>query len=156
MWPFQRSRKKRYITACELSVTRLPHLSGIGFIDGHEILVASFPLRWNAKPLVQKKSRALYIWQLISMVPETAVLWSYGIEFSPIVRQAGLNSRYFSRVGKKVIKSYGWKIIFRILTTLSSRNVGEISAVWYVLIFLFGEISRIFVTRNIVIINHCE
>ena len=25
MWRFERSREKRYITACELSVTRLPH-----------------------------------------------------------------------------------------------------------------------------------
>ena len=49
------------ITARELSVTRLPHLSGICFIDDHESLVAGFPLRFSAKQLVPQKSRAFYI-----------------------------------------------------------------------------------------------
>ena len=40
------------------------------------------------------------------MAPETAVFWSYGIEFLPIVRQDGFNSHYFSRIGKEVIKNY--------------------------------------------------
>ena len=31
------------IAACELSVTRLPHLSGICFIDDREILVQGLP-----------------------------------------------------------------------------------------------------------------
>ena len=89
------------ITACELSVTRLPHLSGICFIDDREILVQGLLLRCRVKQLVPQKSRALYISLLISIVPETAVLWSYGDEFLLIVQQAGFNSRYLSRIGKK-------------------------------------------------------
>ena len=57
MWPFRQSRKKRYITARELSETRFPHLSGICFIDNREILVQGLPLRFRAKQLVPKKSR---------------------------------------------------------------------------------------------------
>ena len=49
MWPFRQSREKTYITACQLSVTRLPHLSGICFIKGHEILVQGLPLRCRFK-----------------------------------------------------------------------------------------------------------
>ena len=94
------------ITACELSVVHLSDLSGICFIDDHEILVVGLPLRFNAKQLVPQKSRALHIFLLISMVPETAVLWSYGVELLLIVLQAGFNPQYFSRIGKKVIKSY--------------------------------------------------
>ena len=41
---FERSREKRYITACELSVTRY-YMSGICFIGGTEILVPGLPLR---------------------------------------------------------------------------------------------------------------
>ena len=64
-----------------------------------------------------KKSRASYISLLISMLSETADLWSYGVEFSSIVRPAGYNSRYLSRIRKKVIKSYVWNIIFWVSTT---------------------------------------
>ena len=66
-------------------VTRLPHLSGICLIDDYEILVPGLPPRFSARQLIPKKSRALYISLLIFMVPETAALWSYDVEFSPIV-----------------------------------------------------------------------
>ena len=55
MWLFRQSREKRYITACELSVTRLPHSSGICFIDDREILLQGLPLRCSVKQLVPKK-----------------------------------------------------------------------------------------------------
>ena len=45
---------------------------------------------------------------------------------------------------------------YGISTTLSSHNVGEVSAVWRVLISLTREIFRMFVTRNIVIIRYCK
>ena len=51
------------------------------------------------------KCGALYISLLISIVAEITVLWLYGVEFLPIVQQAGFKSRYFSRIRKKVIKS---------------------------------------------------
>ena len=106
MLPFQRSRviKIQYTTACELSVTILPHLSDICFIDNHEILLQGLPLRFSTKQLVQKKSWALYISLLISMVPKTAVLWSYGVEFLPIVWQTSFNHQYFLRIEKIIIK----------------------------------------------------
>ena len=157
MWPLQRSfaRENRYITACELSVIRLSHLSGICFIDDHEIIVRGLPLRFSAQQLVPNESQALYISLLISMIPDTAVLWSYGVEFLPIVWPASFNSGYFLRIGKKVIKSYVWNIIFWISTTQPSRSVGDASAVWCVQSSL-PEILHIFVTGNIVIIHYCD
>ena len=73
------------ITACELSATRWPNLSGMCFIDDREILVQGLPLRCRANQLVPQKSRALYISLLISIVPETVFLSSYGVEFLVIV-----------------------------------------------------------------------
>ena len=89
------------IRACELSVTRLPHLRVICFIDDHEILDPGLPPRFSAKQLVPHNSRALYIYLLISMVPETTVLWSYDVKFLPIIWQAGFNSRYFLKIDKE-------------------------------------------------------
>ena len=68
------------------------------------------------------------------------VLWSYGVELLLIVQQVGYNSRYFSRIKKKVIKSYVWNIIFWISTTTTPP--GEVSAMWCVRISL-REILRI-------------
>ena len=44
MWRFERSRKKRYITACELSVTRVPHEWYL-LHRWYEILVPGLPPR---------------------------------------------------------------------------------------------------------------
>ena len=60
MWRFERNREKRYITACELSVTRLPHERYL-LHRWYEILVPGLPLRWSAEHLVPRKSQALYI-----------------------------------------------------------------------------------------------
>ena len=53
---------------------------------------------------------------LIFIVPETAVMWACDVEFFRLVQQAGFNPRYYSRIGKKVIESYVWNIIFWIST----------------------------------------
>ena len=136
IWPFE-----------ENHTLSLSNLSSICFIDKHEILVPGLPLRFSTKQLVPKKKSSVVL--LIPMILKTAVLWSYGVEFSTIVWKAGFNSRYFSRIGKKVIRSYIWNIIFWIPTTLSSRNIGEVSAIWCVLISLIREILRMFVTRKL-------
>ena len=68
----------------------------------------------------------------------------------------GFNSRNFLGIGIKVIKSYIWNIISWILsTTIPSRNVREVCPVWCIRIPL-REILRMFVTRNIGIINYCN
>ena len=68
----------------------------------------------------------------------------------------GFSSRYFSGIGIEVIKSYIWNIISWILTTtIPSCNVGDVCPVWCVRIPL-REILRMFVTRNIGIINYCD
>ena len=58
---------------------RLPNLSGAWFIDDREILVQGYPLRCRANQLVPRqpvpqKSRALFIFLLITIVLETAIL----------------------------------------------------------------------------------
>ena len=68
----------------------------------------------------------------------------------------GFNSRYFLGIGINVIKIYIWNIISWILSaTIPSRNVREVCPVWCVRIPL-REILRIFVIRNIGIINYCD
>ena len=58
----------------ELSEMRLPNLSGAWFIDDREILVQGYPLRCRANQLVPQKSRALFIFLLITIILETAIL----------------------------------------------------------------------------------
>ena len=105
MWRFERSREKRYITACELSVTRLPHEWYL-LHRWYGILVPALRPRKSAEHLVEQESRALYT------------------SAAPVVRcriyrcqYIGFNSRCFSGTGINVIKSYVWRIIFWISTT---------------------------------------
>ena len=54
MWRFERSREKRYITACELSVTRLPHER---YLLHRWYAARGLPPRWSAEHWVPQKSR---------------------------------------------------------------------------------------------------
>ena len=91
MWQFERSREKRYITACELSVTRLLHERYL-LHRWYEILVRA--CRHDEAPSTERHKKVECCASAVVPVIPVAV------EF------IGFNSRYFSGIGIKVIKSY--------------------------------------------------
>ena len=106
---------------------------------------SGLPPRWRAEHWVLQKSRMLCI---SCRTGRTCCCWIYRCQY--------FNSRYFSGIERKAIKSYVWNIISWILmTTIPSRNVGQVCPVWCVRIPL-RKIFRMFVTRNIGIINYCD
>ena len=136
---FERSREKRYIS-------RLASCRQLAY---HMNDIASSVVRNFSSPCPHDKAPTIEYHKKVECCA-SAVLRCR------IHRYIGFNSRYFSGIGIKVIKNYIWNIISCILsTTIPSRNVREVCPVWCVWIPL-RDISRIFVIRNIRIINYCD
>ena len=102
------------------------------------------PPRWSAERLVPQKRRAFYI--CCSLVVRC---WIVTVNTPALILGTFRESKYKSLKVTSDIQFFQFRL------QLPSRNVDEVCPVWFVRIPL-REILRMFVTRNIGIVNYCN